>query len=104
MSAQTKSIVKNSSITKVISSQFPRLNKESFLETAIEKTYVDTFLPINNYDNDNFVEFRLPASISVYTDLSQLILQFHIIPKKKIKVGENWSQLQDKSLVIILIF
>ena len=54
MSAQTKSIVKNSSITKVISSQFPRLNKESFLETAIEKTYVDTFLPINNYDNDNF--------------------------------------------------
>ena len=95
MSAQTKSIVKNSSITKVISSQFPRLNKESFLETAIEKTYVDTFLPINSYDNDNFVEFRLPASISVYTDLSQLILQFHIIPKKKIKVSETWSQMQD---------
>ena len=103
MSAQTKSIVKNSSITKVISSQFPRLNKESFLETAIEKTYVDTFLPINSYDNDNFVEFRLPASISVYTDLSQLILQFHIIPKKKLKLVKHGHKCKTLSLEIILI-
>ena len=48
MSAQTASLVKNSSITKLVSSQFPRLNKEIFLETAVEKSYVDTFLPINN--------------------------------------------------------
>ena len=87
MSAQTASIVKNSSITKVISSQFPRLNKEIFLETALEKSYVDTYLPINNYENDNFLEFRIPASIGIFTDLSQLILQFHLAPKKKMKLG-----------------
>ena len=95
MSVQTKSIVKKSSITKIISSQYPRLNKESFLETSIEKTYVDTFLPINSYQNDNFIEFRLPASISVYTDLSQLILQFQLTPKKKVQDGDGWSQIQD---------
>ena len=89
MSAQTASIVKNSSISKVISSQFPRLNKEIFLETAIEKTYVDTFLPVNNYDNDNFLEFRIPASVGIFTDLSQLILQFHLLPKKKRKRRGN---------------
>ena len=95
MSAQTASIVKNSSISKVISSQFPRLNKEIFLETAIEKTYVDTFLPVNNYDNDNFLEFRIPASVGIFTDLSQLILQFHLLPKKREKEGETWSQMKD---------
>ena len=95
MSAQTASLVKNSSITKLVSSQFPRLNKEIFLETAVEKSYVDTFLPINNFDNDNFLEFRIPASVGIFTDLSQLILQFHLMPKKRVKEGGTWSQLKD---------
>ena len=47
MSAQTALIVKKSSITRLVSSQFPRLNKEIFLETSVEKSYVDSFLPIN---------------------------------------------------------
>ena len=89
MSAQTASLVKNSSITKLVSSQFPRLNKEIFLETAVEKSYVDTFLPINNFDNDNFLEFRIPASVGIFTDLSQLILQFHLMPKKGLKKVEH---------------
>ena len=95
MAAQTIPFIKNTSISKIISTHFPRINKESFLETSIQKVYTDTFLPINNYRNDGFIEFRLPASVGQFIDLSQIILQFKLEVQKRDKVDSStWSPLK----------
>ena len=85
----------NKNLSKIVSSYYPRLSKQHFIETSIEKTYIDTYLPINNYENDNFIEFRIPATTAIFTDLSQMLLNFQIQIRKKIKEGSTWSAMKD---------
>ena len=72
-------------LSKIITSHYPRVNKQNFTETSIEKTYIDRYLPVNNYEQDGFAEFRIPATVGIFTDLSQLLLDFHILIKKKVQ-------------------
>ena len=59
--------VKN--IGKIVSNLFPRINQKHFIESSIEHTYTDIYTPINNYETDNFFEFRLPKIQSISTDM-----------------------------------
>ena len=84
MANQSVPVLKN--LSKIVSSYYPRIGKQNFIETSIEKTYTDTFLPVNNYENDNFCEFLLPGTIGIFTDLSQMLLNFQIQIKKGLKM------------------
>ena len=81
--------VKN--IGKIVSNLFPRINQKHFIESSIENTYTDIYTPINNYETDNFFEFRLPKIQGIFTDMSSLYLKFDFQIKKRIKEGNIWS-------------
>ena len=76
MTEQNVPIVKH--ISKIVSNNYPRVNKHHLIETSIQKSFIESYYPINNYQADNFFEFRLPASVGVFADLSQIYLQFNL--------------------------
>ena len=79
-------------VTKTVSNSFPRVNKPHFLETSIESTYVDTFFPINSWELDKFIEFRIPKSAQNFIDLSNIHIQFQLqIAKKTCDSNGVWS-------------
>ena len=65
-------------VNKTISSSFPRINKPHFLETSIDTTYTDTYFPINSWQNDKFIEFRIPRSGMTFIDLNNIHLQLQL--------------------------
>ena len=87
--------VKN--VTKTVSNLFPRVNRTHFIESSLEHSWSDVYLPINNVDTDNFCEFRIPRSQGNLIDLSSLNLQFHFTVKKKIESAGIWSPFQKTS-------
>ena len=66
-------------MNKTISTRFAKIQNNYILESSIENTYRDRYFPVNSYDIDNFVEFRVPKSIGIFTDLSEIYLQFNQI-------------------------
>ena len=78
-------------INKTISSLFPRLQQNHFLESSIDYSYNDVYTPINNYSSDRFIEFRLPKSHGVFTDMSALYLKFNLNVKKLSTDGSEWG-------------
>ena len=65
-------------VSKIISNNYPRINQQHLIESSIHKSFFETYHPINNYESDNFIEFRCPPSIGLYSDLSQIYLQFKL--------------------------
>ena len=91
MSDQNIPIVKN--ISKIISNNYPRVNKQHLIESSIHKNFIDSYYPINNYESDNFLQFRIPASVGIYSDLSQIYLQFTLKILVQKKQAENtWTE------------
>ena len=84
--------VKN--VSRTVSNLFPRINRTHFIESSLEHTWSDVYLPINNVDTDHFCEFRIPRSQGNLIDLSSLHLQFHFTTKKKVKNLGAWSPSQ----------
>ena len=84
--------VKN--VSRTVSNLFPRINRTHFIESSLEHTWSDVYLPINNVDTDHFCEFRIPRSQGNLIDLSSLNLQFHFTTKKKVKNLGAWSPSQ----------
>ena len=79
-------------INKTISTRFPKIQNNYILESSIENTYRDRYFPVNSYDIDNFVEFRVPKSIGIFTDLSEIYLQFNFNVKKQVySDSDQWS-------------
>ena len=70
-------------VNKTVSNSFPRINKPHFLETSIESSYVDTFFPVNSWQSDRFIEFRIPKCAQTFIDLANLHLQFQLQVTKK---------------------
>ena len=48
--------VKN--VSRTVSNLFPRINRTHFIESSLEHTWLDVYLPIYNVDTDHFCEFR----------------------------------------------
>ena len=78
-------------INKIVTNKFPRLNNQYLIETSIESTYVDKFYPVNSFEQDLFIEFRIPKTLGVFTDLSNIHIQFQLQVKKQIGASGNWS-------------
>ena len=78
-------------VNKTVSSFFPRINKSHYLETSIEHTYNDVYFPINSWQSDRFIEFRLPKTVGTFIDLANLHLQYQLQVYKKIASGGVWS-------------
>lgn len=79
-------------VNKTVSNSFPRINKPHFLETSIESSYVDTFFPVNSWQSDRFIEFRIPKCAQTFIDLANLHLQFQLQVTKKTCSEEGvWS-------------
>ena len=79
-------------VNRTISSSFPRINKPHFLETSIDTTYTDTYFPINSWQNDKFIEFRIPRSGMTFIDLNNIHLQLQLQVFKKTCSSEGeWS-------------
>ena len=76
MSDQNIPIIQN--VSKIISTNYPRTNQQHIIESSIDKSFFETYHPINNYESDNFLEFRCPPSVGLYTDLSQIYLEFKL--------------------------
>ena len=78
-------------IGKTITNLFPRINQTHLIESSIDHTYIDVYTPVNNYENDRFVEFRLPKIPHIFTDMSAIYLKFDVDIKKKVKELGSWS-------------
>ena len=81
--------VKN--ISKTVSNLFPRVNKTHFIETSIEHTHTDIYVPVNSVDSDRFIEFRIPKNLGYFIDLSSLHLQFRLNLKKRQASEGQWN-------------
>ena len=73
-------------IGKTITNFFPRLNQTHLIESSIDDTYIDVFTPVNNYETDKFIEFRLPKIPHVFMDMSSIYLKFDAQFRKKKKL------------------
>ena len=90
MSDQNVPIVKH--ISKIVSNNYPRVNKQHLIETSIQKSFTESYYPINNYESDNFLEFRIPASVGFFSDLSQIYLHFNLKALVQKKQSEStWT-------------
>ena len=78
-------------IGKTITNFFPRINQTHLIESSIDHTYFDVYTPVNNYENDKFIEFRLPKIPYIFTDMSSIYLSFDANIRKKVKEDANWS-------------
>ena len=78
-------------VGKTITNFFPRINQTYLIESSIDHVYFDVYTPVNNYENDKFVEFRLPKIPYIFTDMSGIYLSFDADIKKRVKEDANWS-------------
>ena len=79
-------------VNKTVSNSFPRVNKPHFLETSIDSTYVDTFFPVNSWQSDKFIEFRIPKSAQTFIDLANIHLQLQLqVTKKTCSESGVWT-------------
>ena len=77
-------------INRVITNRYPKLHNNYLLESSIDSIYWDKYYPVNNYKSDNFIEFRVPRTVAVFTDLSDINLQFDLQCGKITTTGTNW--------------
>ena len=87
-------ILNLNNVNKIITNRFPTINNNFILETSIEDSYYDKFFPINSYKSDNFIEFRIPKSVGIFTDLSELNLKFTINFFKRDTDVNRWSDVK----------
>ena len=90
-SIMTSNFYNLKNVNKTVSSYFPRLNQNHYLETSIEHTYEDIYYPINTWSSDRFIEFRIPKTVATFIDLANLNLQFKLQVNKKIYNAGVWS-------------
>lgn len=69
---------KNKNVNKIITDKFPKLNNQYIIESSIDSIYSEVFYPINEFKQDSYIEFRIPKSTGVYTELSSVYLKFHL--------------------------
>ena len=70
-------------VTKTVSNLFPRINQNHYLETSIEQIYDDVYYPINSWQSDKFIEFRIPKTVAAFIDLANLNIQFKLQAQKE---------------------
>ena len=81
-------------VNKTVTSFFPRINRPHFVESSIERKYKDNYFPVNNWEQDGFIEFRVPKTNGVFIDLTKIFLQFHAETSKITGSAGQWSTKQ----------
>ena len=71
-------------VTKTVSSFFPRINQNHYLETSLEHTYDEIYYPINSWQSDRFIEFRIPKSVGTFIDLANINVQYELQAQVKV--------------------
>ena len=84
-------IINPKNINRVITSRFPKLNNHFLLESSVDSIYWDRYYAVNSYKSDNFLEFRIPKTVGVLTDLSDIHLQFELKVEKIASSGSVWQ-------------